>query len=229
MNNNINLSNIDELINKVDDQIKQVESPESNSESRMDAFTRIVKGVAKKYASQWIDQDDLEQELWVKTLELIADAGGEEHLDPNLVAKACYRVAVDYYRYCRRRYDANVEYIAETGDDDASSTVDYAKLYKTHGIVKDTDYTFFREVIDLFEVGSKERKYAIMKLYDYGELDPEVFDEEVELPTVGTAKNGDFKEVDYLALLGYNPRRIAGSWIGKKNCMRAVIDRYLGK
>ena len=193
----------------------------------MEKFGKIVKGVARKYHSKWVNGEDLEQELWIKVLEMIGDSDGED-LDANLVAKACFRRAVDYYRYCRRRYEANCSYDAWTdAGDELGQEVDYSKLLKTHNLVKDTELVTVREVLELFPEDSKERLYIEMKLFYYGDLDPEYWDRTVILPEEGTAKDGSYKEVDFLKLLGYKGQKIPGSWIVKKNSMRQVIDNYL--
>ena len=46
--------------------------------SKMDNFSRIVKGVARKYSVEnfGVEREDLEQDLWVKVMELINAKGG---------------------------------------------------------------------------------------------------------------------------------------------------------
>lgn len=227
MNNSINLKSLEQLVSEAESRVSRA-SEEPVKENKMDTFRRIVEGIARKYASKWVDREDLEQELWIKVLEMVAACGGDENqLDDDLVAKACYREAVDYYRYCRRRYESTAAYIPEAFEgEDCDVTEDYTKYYKTHGLVKDTDYAMITEAVNLFAEGSKEREYAIMKLYYYGDLDPEFWGH-VDLPEEGTAKNGDYREVDFLKMLGYKGNKIPGSWIVKRNEMRRIIEEYL--
>ena len=243
------LFNVDEVIKRADEMIGNSEESDERSEvtsdevsekdiyevvagcqgaTKMEKFGKIISGVARKYSSKWVNGEDLEQELWVKVLGMIADTpGGESDLDERLVAKACYRKAVDYYRYCRRRYEANVQYAPEWSDAETEDRDDYSKLYKSHNMVKDTDYTLMVEALELFPKDSKEYAYVAMKLSYYGDLDPEYWGEEVKLPEEGTAKNGNYREVDFLKLLGYKGEKIPGSWITKKNNMRCIIEEYL--
>lgn len=88
------------------------------------------------------------------------------------------------------------------------------------------DYTLIHQTIELFEVGSKERIYAIAKLLDEGllELDDkyasEIKDEYMNL--------SDYKEANFCSLLGYNAKKVSGSWLSKKKAMRQTIASSLG-
>lgn len=200
--------------------------------SKVDKFRKIVEGVAKKYQSKWVSREDLEQELWIKVLTMIEDCGGDEsNLDENLVAKACFRKAIDYYRYCRRRYEANVALFTEDDKTELEGDLEYdpSKLLKTHGIIDQGTYTMVNEVLGLFEEGTKEYRYIVAKLYSHGLLDEEVYGRSFELPEKPKAPRNVDDEIDYCAMLGYNSKKISGSWINKKRQMRVVIEEYLGR
>lgn len=242
MNNNLNLNlqiSLEGLDNLVKTATQMEESAKKQEEftgevgfNQLDKFKKIVKGVAKKYSSKWVDQDDLEQELWIKVLSLLEDVDGDEtKLDESLVAKVCFRRAVDYYRYCRRRYEANIELVTDEDRTSLEGDMDYdpTKLLKTHGLIDQGTYTLVKEVLDLFEEGTKEHKYIVAKLYSHGLLDEEVFGKSFELPEAPKAPKNVDDEIDYCAMLGYNNKKISGSWINKKRQMREVIGKYLGR
>jgi DNA-directed RNA polymerase specialized sigma24 family protein len=191
-------------------------------ESKMEEFRKIVKGVAKKYASKYVDREDLEQELWVTTLELIQSKGGDENLDGDLVARSCLNKAVDFYRYGRRRVDTSRKMLEdwEMDDEEHSSKEDSQILYSN--FQTGFDASLIRDVIELFPEGSRERKYVVTKLYMYGDIDTsENLPDELEIPEKDT-------EVSVLHMLGYTGKTISPSWIKtKKQILRKVYD-YLG-
>lgn len=198
-----------------------------SSGSKMDNFGKIVRGVARKYSVEnfGVERDDLEQDLWVKVMEIVNSKNGDvELVDEALVAKCCWNVAVDKYRYHRKRRDSKAEYTEGTEEDDkASNNSSSASFSSSHCFQSATDAIFIKEAIDLFEVGSKERKYVVTKLYMNGEIDPETFEgeDELELPEGDTEK-------DILKILGYSSHYPA-SWNSIKNKMRKKIYTYLGK
>ena len=161
---------------------------EFGTSSKMDNFSRIVKGVARKYSVEnfGVEREDLEQDLWVKVMELIDAKGGIEYLDESLVAKCLWNVAVDKYRYHRRRRDSKAEYVEGTEDDSDSTSAkaESIRLNSGHAFQSAMDAIFIKETIDLFPKGSRETKYIITKLYMNGEIDPATYDDddELELP-----------------------------------------------
>lgn len=202
----------------------QEEAEKEISESKMDEFTRIVKGVARKYAIDnfGIERDDLEQDLWVKVFEVINANGGieSEAVNGKLIAKCCWNEAVDKYRYHRRRRDSKAEFTEGSGEDSDSAVSINSSLF--HSKFKTGyDEMVIKEVIDLFPRGSKERKYVVTKLYMYGEIDETDVDDELEMPV-------DDREESVIKLLGYKSKYPA-SWGAIKGEMRNKIYRYLGK
>lgn len=193
--------------------------------SEMDRYTKIVKGVARKYAVEnfGVEREDLEQDLWLKVCELTK--GGTEFPDEGLVAKCLWNVAVDRYRYHRRRRDSKAEYLEGTEDDsDATSKkAEEIRLNSGRCFQSPMDAILIKEVIDLFPKHSKERKYVVTKLYMNGEIDPSTYgdDDELELPESDS-------EADIMRLLGFKSGR-PGSWTSRKNEIRRIIYRYLGK
>lgn len=194
------------------------------------AFGGIVKGIARKYGStHWIDPDDLEQDLWVKVLTLINEVG-YENVTESMVARICWNKAVDVYRYNRRRWDSNCEFIEDSdfdGDYNRSSA-NYSNndyFNNKNRLERAEDVVFFKEVIDKFPKGSKERKYVVMKLVCYGVISVEHLDKDdladLKIP------EGDV-ESDYIAVLGYKSH-CPGSWTCKKREIRRVIDEFLNE
>lgn len=220
---NFTLEGLDELIESAEKMKKDA------SQAKMGNFTSIVKGVARKYTSKWVDREDLEQDLWVRVLTLINDCGGIENVDESLVARVCYNKAVDSYRYSRRRYEANCQFIegsAFDGDDDEEGGKDngldyFDSIYNS--LPSAQNILFFKEVIDLFPKDSKERKYVILKLVTYGVVDISFLDasdrEIYEIPEGDT-------EADYIKCLGYKSH-CPGSWTCKKRDLEKVIKEFL--
>lgn len=212
--NEISLEDVLEMANQVTEQIAQKE------EDNMKQFERIVKGVSRKYASIYVDREDLEQELWLVVCTKIQEFGGADKLDPRFIAKCCYNRAVDYYRYCRRRRDSSAQLIEEIESDDenpANSETTFAQSTFDNGY----DRIVLKEVIDLFPQGSRERKYVVTKLYMYGEIsEADGLPDKLEMPAGDT-------EADVLKLLGYNSRYPA-SWGKLKYQIRDTIYRHLG-
>lgn len=199
-----------------------VEKAQKYDETKIERFQRIVQGVARKYASIYVDKEDLEQELWISVLELIDAKGGEDNVDEKLVARVCWNKAVDFYRYSRRRVDSKASY-TEGGNEDNEDDCEADIKFSTSGnrFVRGNDVVMVKEAIDLFPVGSRERKYVLTKLYMYGEIDIEDYaDEDIEMPEEDT-------EAAILKLLGYNSR-FPASWGKIKNEMRKKVYRYLG-
>lgn len=237
MDMNFSLNGLDEILRgaekKEDDGLNEIlkeaealKMQREDSPKKMENFTRIVKGVAKKYASKWVDREDLEQTLWVRVLELINDCGGIEYTDESLVARVCWNRSVDKYKYDRRRYESKAEYIEGTEEkyDNGSLGTTYFEALKSDKFLKGYDLVLIKEVIDLFDIGSRKRKYAVMKLVNYGvlnvlDLDP--WDRAlVEIP-----KTED--EEGYIHCLGYKSH-CPGSWTCQKREMKEAILKFLG-
>ena len=215
--NEVDLDEVLEMAKKV------VETTKKQNENRLDQFRNIVEGVARKYASTYVDREDLEQELWIVVLELVQAKGGEENVDPRLVAKSCFNKAVDFYRYSRRRHDSKARLIDETESDDdsfSSRGSDQNGIYVAKGRTG-YDEVILKEVIDLFPPESRERKYVVTKLYMYGEIDSTSgLPDKLEYPE-------DDSEEAIIRLLGFKSRYPA-SWGKMKYSIRETIYRYLG-
>lgn len=222
---NGNSVDLDEVLKFAGQAVSQAKAEQADA--KMERVKSIVEGVARKYASKWLERDDLEQDLWVSTLELINNCGGIENADLPLIAKSCYNKAVDLYRYHRKRYESKTQLIDETESDDeqfSSASVDQSK-YSVAKTPTGFDEAVLREVIDLFPKGSRQRKYVIAKLYFYGEID-EGFsgldkDDELKLPETGD------NESDFVQMIGFNSR-YPGSWGAMKYGIRETIYKYLG-
>lgn len=216
----INLDDVLEMARKA------VEEAQRSNEARMDQFRKIVEGVSRKYASKYCDREDLEQELWVVVLELIQAHGGEQNVDPRLVAKSCYNKAVDFYRYHRRRKDSTVRIIEDSESDDAASSWHGEQVESSNGFMiakgrTGQDEVILKELIDLFPPESRERKYVVTKLYMNGEIDHTTgLPDKLELPT-------DDTEESIIKLCGFKSRYPA-SWGKMKYGIRERIYRYLG-
>lgn len=224
MNNGIdfNLNDLEKLIKSAEEMKKEaeVDSEKAAAKAKMDHFTRIVKGVSRKYASKWVDREDLEQDLWVRVLELVDACGGIEYTDEKLVASVCYKKAVDVYRYCRRRYESNVRLIDnQDGDSDGPDYFD--SLHNSIDNIMDT--LLFKEVIEVFDQGSKERKYIVIKLVSSGVIDKRYLNKEDQ--ELFKLPDGD-TEADILRVLGYKSH-CPGSWTVKKRTMESIIKEFL--
>lgn len=197
------------------------ESIAKKEQDHWEHFERIVKGVSRKYASIYVDREDLEQELWLVVCQKVEEFGGADKIDPRFVARCCYNKAVDYYRYCRRRKDSTARFIEEMEADDGDGEAVDGSVFSCHIDNGFNDKIMIKEVIDLFPIGSRERKYIVTKLYMYGEIDEtDGLPDKLEMPAGDT-------ESDILKLLGYNSRYPA-SWGRMKYQIRDTIYRYLG-
>ena len=221
---------MDELIGAIKEAVEKKTQAQSKEE-KMKQFEDIINGVARKYFSygkqgaKYLSQEDAVQELWVRILELIRDCGGVENTDANLVARIAYNKAVDLFRFHQRRYDSKAEFFEgnEYEWDHSDRVPDYFEALYSDKFIKGYDLVLYKEVIDLFEIGSKERKYIVLKLVNSGllkksDLDP--WDRaEVAIP-----ERED--EESYIHELGYKSHA-PGSWIVKKRNMYTMIVEFL--
>jgi len=213
------LEGLNELLQAADQMAKDSKVKEQND--KMDNFTRIIKGVSRKYASKWIDREDLEQDLWVKVLSMIADCG-IDNVTEKMVAKCCFNLAVDKYRYNRRRYETNGQYIEASNVDDNDNGPDYFET-RFNSIESALDLMLYKEVINLFSIGSRERKYVVLKMVNYGLIDEKYLDE-VDRKDVGVPDEDT--EAGYIRLLGYSSK-CPGSWTCKKREIDRIIHEFL--
>lgn len=94
--------------------MKRILVEELNSDS-MKLLDRIIGSISHKYAGNYgINQEDLYQELQLKYYEKFRDFTDEDlRKNKALVDKSLERSAIDYYRYVRRRYDSETEFMDE--------------------------------------------------------------------------------------------------------------------
>lgn len=209
----------------LDKLIESAKEKKEDPKPSFEDFTPIVRGVAAKYTSQWIDFDDLEQELWVVVLDLIQDCGGIENVDKSLVARCCYNRAVDIYRYNRRRYDSKAQYIEGTDIDDDDLRPDYFEALKSDKYIRGYDLILIKEVINQFAVGSRKRQYVVMKLVNNGVLSKEQLDDcDKEFAKI---LYDDENETGYIHSLGYKSH-CPGSFTCLKRELKKEIHDFLG-
>lgn len=225
--NEFSLEGLNELVKNAE-QLKK-----DRERKKWDNITDIISGIARKYASKWYDEDDFRQDLWVKILKVIEDSGGIENVDESLIAKVAFNKAVDLYRYNRRRYDSKAQYI-ENFDNDADAhdvgnalgdlnAGDYLEKISSSRFEKGIDILVIKDIINRFEVGSRERKYVVLKLVNYGVIDLKFLDERDQ--KIFEKLNGDNEE-DYIRSLGYKSH-CPGSWTCKKREIERIIKVYL--
>ena len=195
---------------------------DNNEEERiaekMEQFGDILRGVSYKYLhNKWMSREDLEQELWVNLLNLLEDYGGALNVSPNLVAKSSFNSAVDYYRYCRRRYEANIIFEEENDENNASA---FGSKFKTgYDIVR------MKEVYQNYPLGSRERNYILIKLFMAGTLDIKYVTEPEDIEVY---HNLPEKNIDshIVYKLGYNSPS-PGSFTAMKRRLRDEIGELL--
>lgn len=234
----LNLRGLESLVESTNKALEMAQNNEEvtlgidnseNDEKLLEKYSRIVKGVAKKYASKWVSREDLEQVLWIKVLEVVKDCGGLENTNQSLISRCCFNKAVDFYRKSRKDYETNGSLEVELERPEGQLEYDEGKLLANSRFTNESQqvYMLVKEVVNLFPEGSKERKYVEMRLYNAGLLDSELFGE-VEIPgTPKSHKNVDDK-IDFMPLIGYNGKKISGGWINRENSMKEIIHNYLG-
>lgn len=115
--------------------------------NQFDEVSRIVKGIAKKKGDWFAEQggaEELEQELWVKALNIIEGCG--EYPGGNLIASSCYNLVTDLYRKKKVRqrcFSCEEDVIAVMG----SKSID-----------SDQSMVIVEEMRNIFPVGTKERE-----------------------------------------------------------------------
>lgn len=219
--------------------IKMTTSSTKINELGVKKYEKIVKGIAWKYSLNdnmtRYSREDLEQDMWLKICELTIDS--EELPDEAFIAKCLWRHVTDKYRYHRRRAKTQVPASTEAQIEGSSNSEESSERDADFGIAESDwierwkpmnadDYVMIHDVINLFEEGSKERRYAIAKLLDEGLLElsdkyaSEVVNDYLDLP--------NYKEANFCSLVGYNSKKVSGSWLSKKNSMRSVVKSKLG-
>lgn len=126
------------------------------------SFYDMVKGIARKASKKLFDRDvdDIEQDLWVKILEVEERKGGKP-LDPSLAAKICWDYVADMQRQDIRARD----HVALSMDSDLLDDLDTDQeggVNPVGGQRDRGDYDSMlkiHELYDKFPIGSKERTY----------------------------------------------------------------------
>lgn len=204
-----------------------------SSEDKLRKVTEIISGVARKYGSIYVNSEDLENDLWVHILTISKRYGGIENMPLKLIAKSCFRKAVDSYRYNRRRKDSTATLYEDSGDvlreegelsakDIGNSTVDAFGGTPKSKFDSGYERLVIKDAIDLFPKESRSRKYILSKLYIYGELDNESELLKEDFPKF--QKEPTEKEI--LKELGLNS--YSGSWVTEKHLIYEKICEYIG-
>lgn len=150
----VNLGNLAEVVERKQESVNVYEK-----------FGKIVSGVARKYgATKWLDVEEVENELWIKLLEVMKNS--PEEMTEKMAARICYNKAVDLYRYARRRYDSKAEYLENYGESAQGNENTDERL--TSKLETGEERLMINECLRLFPKGSREWKFVVMKLYTGG-------------------------------------------------------------
>lgn len=206
-------------------------------------FENIVSYLSYQFYhtnQNYIDsREDLEEEMWIKIFQMLKNYDYNlDALSPNLVYITCKNRCCDYYNAERYKYRSKICKFDEAAINpggssesdgskhsdrsDISSTLD--RLSHTKFDVTD-DNIVFENIVDLFEKGSRKRKYVVTKLYYAGLIrdDFKYIDEVV--------KTADDLESSYLlSIVNRNNSKntkVSGAWIVEKQEMSARIKYYL--
>ena len=183
-------------------------------ENRFEEIDRIVKGIARKYSStKWIEYEELYQELWIKVSELLKS---NPEVSLNMIARCCFNCAVDLYRYSRRRYEANSEYV-EDGGFDGNPTLSHVTFENPH------THLLIRELLDMFAPHSIERNFILVKLYIDGSIEKHDFSDDEILDRV---PEGKVTDRELALLLGFKSSR-PPKWVSTKRDVRSIVLDFL--
>lgn len=229
METNFNLNNF----NKAIESAKKVRD-NYLTDSDVERFSGIVNGISRKYSSQWVDAEDLAQEIWLKTLEESKRCG--ETLDARQVARMGFNKAVDVYRYERRRYDSKAEFLDEIDEGGSSGATESKLSHSTFTTGQSTAEV--KEIINLFEKGTNERKYVLVKAYLFGALDPDIDNQLVneaepemnKIPTMDADSSENARLSDDLLareVFGQKSGGKSGSFCAMKRTVKSTIKEYL--
>jgi len=151
------------------------------------ALSDMLNGIAWRY-NGWsgLLAEDIEMELWIKTIEVIREMDGRVEL--NYIARCCYYRTIDMCRYAKTR---NIEHsfdpsIIEMCTTDTEVVTDIDILSRPE--MDDYSFMVLLDLTRLFPVDSKENKYLqLIAMYaGMREVDDESFlkelcDERMEL------------------------------------------------
>lgn len=210
---------------------------------------RIVKGVSYTYGqNSWMDIQDVEQNLWLKTLEIVEEKGGIDNASADFIAKSCLNRAVDGYRHEKMVnkkiwYTDSIDYTVPSKDGDNAN-------YSSNGSDSDDDSDHFsqitsrndhivekplecdpvelssdmiveiRAMFESVEMTKTQRRYVVAKLVNDGLITEEFFPEEdLSLPNSGD------NEADFTLHIGYKTPR-PGSWRRERDRLKELIHEY---
>lgn len=151
------------------------------SEEDFNKINAMLKGVSYKY-KDWggLSFDDIYQECWLKTMEMIQDWGTIPDL--NLICRSCYNRIFDLGRYQARRvdqlptdpgsFDWGEDSLTDNDSDKASSASNKLQDAILNGSSEKLGSDFesnliMEEIENLFPEGSKEREFIReLEVYD---------------------------------------------------------------
>ncbi|AMM45017.1 hypothetical protein SP15_217 [Bacillus phage SP-15] len=190
--------------------------------------TQIVKGVSRKYGREFgIETSDLEQELWLKLLEI---SDGEKVPNEKIVARTSYNKAVDVYRYERRRWDSKTDMVSDETVSAWAREIGNSRnpLMAERPFRQPEKFFEIKEMVEQFEIGSKERKFVVMKGYIEGVFE---LNEAVELePTIDAERLVHMEDSEHRMAreLGWSSSG-SGSYRSMKKKARKIVRSYFGE
>lgn len=195
------------------------------TDEQVNQVKHIVHGVAVRYCANGkcygTDMEDFELSLWEYLITKFENKS-EEEFTPRLVARMCYDQAVSLYRHSKRVIMDRERHLWDNTslDSDDSPFLQLSSKCKTGD-----ESCFYLEILNLFDKntkkGRKARLYIALKLYNEGLLSKEYLEDE------GVSLVDGDDERSYTTKLGYNNRRISGSWIDIKKDMKKIIYDHL--
>lgn len=165
------------------------------SDKEFSDLDKMLNGIAWKY-NGWsgLQQEDIYMELWIKALEVIKSMG---KIEMNLLAMCSYNRAIDL---CRSAKKQNERYFNASDLLEVFGNTDEAGSGQTFSCCTEDDHSSIniQDMINLFDPGTKERKYIILVALYLG-LDESVYGESKSKMLFGN----DRMELELAHLLGY--------------------------
>ena len=200
------------------------------TDEQFESVDRMLRGISRKYRNWYgISEDDIYQECWVKTLKLMEKFDGELP-NLNLIASSCYNRIFDMCKYHQRRQNQLPSWNADIAKEQASSgrihktdaqpIGDYMKPAKL-GTVEQSDAELaLEEIMNLFDVDSRERRY----IYLIG-LHEGVFKEERPFESAELFGDGSRTEFRIAKDLGY-ANDTSNGYRGLKRRVQSKITEF---
>lgn len=160
----------------------------TNSEAlKVDSMLRKI--ARKKFhqfetLSSRVDYEDVVQELWLKALDIFSRYPEMSFEDKRkMIAKASFDKIVDIVRYEARRPSISIDPSRFDREDERDSgesksennSKRYIDLDTRSRIDSQLDVVEVKEILDLFEEGSKQRRYIELMISYFCDLDSEFF------------------------------------------------------